>query len=143
MAMSRLHTAMAFTGPLGLGMLRWLSPDADERAQALAEYRQLTANGTMLLNQVLFHAWSIEGAVERRDFTEAESHLADLAAALADAPDSVYGFAVPRGHLLIAWHRNPTDPALPAALRSLLDYATRMSITSPRLPPDLLALASR
>jgi hypothetical protein len=139
-AIGRDNNSMSFTGPLALGMLQWLSPDPGERATAHAEYEQLHARGTMVLNQIMYHRWTAEGAIERREWDLATCHLDVLATVLRGDEDSVYGYSIGRGRLLVAWGRGEPAPALTTRLRTVLDRARRLSVVV-RLPADLLALA--
>ena len=130
---------MTFIAPRILSVLAGCTPDPDERAQALAKAEEILAAGSVSHNHFWFRRATMEQALDRQEWSEAERHADALTRYTQSEPVPWSDFHCLRARTLAAVGRGSKDPEIGAALRRLHADATKVGFKAalPRIAAAL------
>jgi hypothetical protein len=109
-----------------LGLLACLSEDPAERAGIHAEASVVLAQGCAAHSHLAYYRLVIEDAIARREWPQANEHIAALAAFTRPEPLPYTDFIMARGRTLVALAAQPRDERLKAELADLRAEAERL-----------------
>ena len=120
------ETGMGFHGPIILGLLMRLAPDAKTRTQYAAEAEDLLAAGSVSHSQFFFRRYGIEDCIVHRDAKGALKHASALEAYTRREPLPYTDFLIRRARALAATIDSPADPEVLKTVRALEAKAVSM-----------------
>ena len=123
------ETGMGFQGPIILGLMMRLAPDAKTRARHAAEAEKLLAAGSISHNQFFFRRYGIDDCIARRDPKGALRHAAALEAFTRREPLPYTDFLIRRARALAAWVKSPADRKIVQAVGALQSEAASIGWT--------------
>ncbi len=120
------EAGMEFCGLMLLALTARVTEDPAQRAAFNAEASALLARGCVAHSQLAYHRLGIDNAIARRDWPEANEHIAALAAFTQSEPLPYTDFILARGKTLVGLAARPQEPKLQAKLAELRAQAERL-----------------
>lgn len=114
------HAGVGFVGAALLGILAYVTDDAEERRAAIAEGEALLAANSISHNHIHFRIWAFEALLRVGAFDEAERHADRLAAFCPDEQISLVEFHADRGRALAKAGRGDISDSLRAEFDRLI-----------------------